>query len=62
MIAKNTDLRHFDTGLSAEEARAAREEGLRQKQRHALGSKYICHPANAPKRGQYNPITGNRIA
>ena len=59
--ARNEDLRHITTGLSAEEARAAREEGLRQKQRQALGSKYLCHPANAPQRGRYNELTGAKL-
>lgn len=59
--ARNTDIRHIDTGLSAEEKRAAREEGLRQKQRRELGERYLCHPANAPRRGVYNPITGARL-
>lgn len=24
----------------------------------ALGERWVCHPANAPKRGRYNPNTG----
>lgn len=59
--ARNTDIRNLDTGLSADEKRAAREEGLRQKQRQELGARYLCHPANAPHRGAYNPITGARL-
>lgn len=27
----------------------------------ALGTKWVLHPANAPKKGNYNPLTGRRI-
>ncbi len=34
------------------------EEARRKRAIEALGAKYLLHPANAPKRGKYNPLTG----
>lgn len=41
-----------DNSLEAQRKRAIQE----------LGERWICHPANAPKRGRYNPVTGARLA
>lgn len=54
MIAKNTDIKNWPTGLTPDEARAAREECQRMKQRRALGDRYVLARANAPQRGEYN--------
>ncbi|MDN7703293.1 hypothetical protein QZM15_32940 [Burkholderia sp. AU44665] len=58
MIAKNTDIKNFDTGLSDVERRDAIYEFQRFKQIEALGTRYLVHRDNAPKRGTYNPLTG----
>ncbi|WP_175958449.1 hypothetical protein [Burkholderia sp. BCC0405] len=58
MIAKNTDIKNWDTGLSDAERRDALYEFQRFKQIEALGTRYLTHHANAPKRGTYNPLTG----
>lgn len=54
MIPKNFDLRHFDTGLSDMEKHEAILESRRLQQIRELGDVYLCHPANAPKRGVYD--------
>lgn len=59
--ARNEDLRHVDTGLSAAERTAARIEGLRQKAVAALGSRWVLAREHAPKRGNYND-RGVRVA
>lgn len=61
MIAKNTDIKAWDTGLSEAEKRAARREGLAQKARAALGAKWVMAREHAPARGVYNPLTGARL-
>jgi hypothetical protein len=33
-------------------------EAQRKQAIEALGERYLLHPANAPKRGNYNPLTG----
>lgn len=33
-------------------------EARRKRAIEALGDKYVLHPANAPQRGNYNPLTG----
>lgn len=33
-------------------------EAQRKRTIEALGERWVCHPANAPKRGRYNPNTG----
>lgn len=33
-------------------------EAQRKRAIQALGKRWIHHPANAPKRGRYNPLTG----
>jgi hypothetical protein len=33
-------------------------EEKRQKAIRELGERWIAHPANSPKKGRYNPITG----
>jgi hypothetical protein len=58
MIAKNTDIKNWDTGLSDAECRDALYELQRFKQIEALGTRYLAHRDNAPKRGSYNPRTG----
>lgn len=51
MIAKNTDLRHVDSGLSdAEKRQIHRRAALVA----VLGKKYALHPENAPAKGTYN--------
>lgn len=62
MNFQNVDLRTVDTGLSDEERRALRYEQQRLQQREALGERWILHPANAPQKGTYNPLTGQRIS
>lgn len=52
------DLRHFNADLTEDERREAIYEAQRMKQREALGKRWIAHPANAPRRGRYNPLTG----
>ncbi|WP_423197888.1 hypothetical protein DFLDMN_001527 [Cupriavidus sp. H19C3] len=54
ITAKMLDLSKIDTGLTPDEARAAREECQRMKQRRALGDRYVLARANAPQRGEYN--------
>lgn len=34
------------------------EEDRRKKAIEALGEKWVAHPANAPVKGLYNPLTG----
>lgn len=34
------------------------ETARRKRAIEALGAKWIHHPANAPRRGRYNPLTG----
>lgn len=58
MIAKNTDIKNFDTGLTDDERREAIYECQRLRQIDALGERHLTHAANAPRRGTYNPITG----
>lgn len=62
LTAKMLDLSKIDTGLTPDEARAAREECQRMKQRAMLGDRYVLARANAPRRGSYNPATGARLA
>lgn len=33
-------------------------EEKRKRAIEALGERWVCHPANAPKRARYNPNTG----
>lgn len=61
MIAKMTDLRHVDTGLSADEKAEARRTGLAQKAIAALGARWTCAKVHAPARGHYNELTGARL-
>lgn len=61
-IPKMTDLRHIETGLTEQQKREAIAECARMKQRAMLGTRYLLHPANAPQRGTYNPLTGARLA
>lgn len=37
-------------------------EAKRKRAIEALGAKYLLHPANAPQKGRYNPMTGARLA
>lgn len=50
--AKNTDLRHVDTGLSPTERAAAVRDGKLQKAIRALGTNWLLHPQYA---GHYQP-------
>lgn len=59
--ARNEDLRHVHTDLSDEEIKLAVLESRRLQQIRELGDAYLCHPANAPRRGVYNPTTGVRL-
>ncbi|MCT9071220.1 hypothetical protein N6G06_07565 [Cupriavidus gilardii] len=59
---KGFDLRHYVSPLTEEEKRQAREDGLREKAKAALGDRYVLSLSHAPARGQYNPITGARLA
>ncbi|WP_354686710.1 hypothetical protein [Cupriavidus necator] len=59
---KMMDLRHVRTGLSANEIKLAILESRRLQQIRELGDAYLLAPANAPKRGTYNPWTGHRLA
>jgi len=59
--ARNTDLRHVDSGLSPAERKAARLEGLRQKSIALLGNRWLLASEHSPKRGTYNHH-GIRIA
>jgi hypothetical protein len=34
------------------------EVARRKRAIEALGEKHVLHPANSPKRGKYNPLTG----
>ncbi|HEX7909935.1 MAG TPA: hypothetical protein VF534_17845 [Paraburkholderia sp.] len=36
-------------------------EAQRKRAIEALGERWICHPANAPQRGTYNPLTGAKV-
>ncbi|WP_133254666.1 hypothetical protein [Paraburkholderia unamae] len=56
------DLRHVETGLSEREKREAVEECQRLRQREQLGTRHLLHPANAPRKGVYNPLTGARLS
>lgn len=56
-----TDLRHVDTGLSANDKAEARRAGLAQKARAALGGRWVMAREHAPARGVYNPLTGARL-
>lgn len=51
MIPKNTDLRHFDTGLSEAEKRQIHRRAAIVA---VLGKKYALHKDNAPAKGNYN--------
>lgn len=59
--ARMEDLRHVDTGLSANDKAEARRAGLAQKAIAALGSRYTCAKVHAPARGVYNQLTGARL-
>jgi hypothetical protein len=37
------------------------EEDRLKKAIESLGEKWVAHPANAPKRGNYNPLTGAKL-
>ncbi|MEM5429374.1 hypothetical protein [Cupriavidus oxalaticus] len=62
MIPKMTDLRHIESGLSADEKASARRAGLAQKAIAALGARWTCAPQHAPRRGTFNPLTGVRLS
>lgn len=57
MIPKMTDLRHYETGLSADEKRRIH----RRTAIASLGSKWLLHKDNAPAKGTYDRH-GRRIA
>lgn len=59
---KGFDLRHYVSPLTEAEKRQAREDGLREKAKAALGDRYVLSLANAPRKGQYNAMTGARLA
>lgn len=61
MIPKNYDLRHYVSPLTEDEKRQARADGLREKAKAALGDRYVLAMANAPRKGQYNAMTGARL-
>jgi hypothetical protein len=58
MNMQNVDLRTIETGLTEAERREALYEAQRIRQRELLGTRWVLHPANSPKRGNYNPRTG----
>ncbi|MFC4518584.1 hypothetical protein [Cupriavidus pinatubonensis] len=60
--ARMEDLRHVDTGLSANEKAEARRAGLAQKAIAALGTRWTCAAEHAPRRGNFNPLTGARLS
>lgn len=60
--ARNSDLRHVKTGLSAMERHEAILEGRRLQQIRELGDAYLLHPSKAPAKGVYNALTGMRLA
>lgn len=37
-------------------------DAKRKRAIEALGERWVCHPANAPTKGVYNPMTGARLA
>jgi hypothetical protein len=37
-------------------------EARRKRAIEALGTRWIAHPANAPRKGVYHPTTGARLA
>jgi hypothetical protein len=40
------------------EAADNRIEAQRKRAIEALGERWVCHPANAPRKARYNPNTG----
>lgn len=58
---KGFDLRHYESPLTEAEKRQAREDGLREKAKAALGAKWVMAREHAPARGVYNPLTGARL-
>jgi hypothetical protein len=40
----------------------ATQDDLRKRAIGTLGERWILHPANAPVKGVYNPLTGKRLA
>lgn len=59
---RNEDLRRLETGLSDDERRQVNEERNRLRQISMLGERWTLHPANSPKKGKYNPLTGALIS
>jgi hypothetical protein len=59
---RGTDLRHVETGLSDAERLQAIQECALLRQKRLLGQRWVAHPANAPAKGIYNPLTGARLA
>jgi hypothetical protein len=39
----------------------ATQDDQRKRAIGALGERWILHPANAPVKGSYNPLTGKRL-
>lgn len=60
--SKMVDIKALHTGLPANEIKLAILESRRLQQIRELGDRYMCHPANSPERGTYNPLTGMRLA
>lgn len=59
MIPKNFDLRHCDTGLSADERLAAINESKRLQAIRALGSRWLLAKDYD---GHYEPILSPKVA
>lgn len=58
LTSKMLDVSKIDTGLPEEEKRRIH----RRTAIVSLGSKWLLHKDNAPKRGQYNPTTGSKVS
>jgi hypothetical protein len=58
---KNEEARKAALRQMVEEADNS-PEAKRKRAIEALGERWVCHPANAPQKGEYNPWTGARLS
>lgn len=56
------DMTDFERRELINESKKLQEAAIIAAQIAYLGPRYMAHPANAPKRGTYNPITGAPLA
>lgn len=56
------DVKHIKADMTDMERHELILQSRRMLQIRELGDRYMCHPANSPERGTYNPLTGMRLA